>query len=211
MRTSSGPGRARRRLRVVRRHLLLRRRYLAALLAGVAVLAGLRATAPPPPPTVPVTVAARDLPAGTVLAAADLATRDLPTGTFPAGLAVDPAGRVLAAPVSRGEPLTSVRLVGPALAAADPGRVVLPVRLSDAGVAALLRPGDEVDLLATDPGTGATELLAAGVRVMAVPPASDPATGTQAGALVVVGVAPSDATEVTSAWVSRFLTVAWSR
>ncbi len=209
MRSSSGP--LRRRLRVVRRHLLLRRRYLAALLAGVAVLAGVRATAPPPAPTVAVTVAARDLPAGAVLAAADLVTRDLPVGTAPDGLAADPAGRVLAAPVSRGEPVTAVRLVGDGLAAAAPDRVVLPVRVSDAGVAALLRPGDEVDLLVTDPGSGDTELLATGVTVMAVPPA-DPDAGTaNVGALVVVGVAPADATEVTSAWVSRFLTVAWSR
>lgn len=177
----------------------------------MAVLAGVRATAPPPTPTVAVTVAARDLPAGAVLATADLTTRDLPVGSAPEGLAADPAGRVLAAPVSRGEPVTSVRLVGDGLAAAAPDRVVLPVRVSDAGVAALLQPGDEVDLLATDPGSGDTAVLATGVRVMAVPPA-DPDAGTaHAGALVVVGVAPAEATEVTSAWISRFLTVAWSR
>ncbi|HEY0951335.1 MAG TPA: hypothetical protein VGD85_14130, partial [Nocardioides sp.] len=55
-------------LRAVRRAVLARRRPLAALLTAGAVAAGLHAAAEPPPATVEVAVAARDLPAGTVLA-----------------------------------------------------------------------------------------------------------------------------------------------
>jgi Flp pilus assembly protein CpaB len=202
----------RRRLRVVRRHLVLRRRLLAALLSGVAALAAVRAAEPPPPPTVAVTVAARDLPAGAVLAAGDVTTERFAAGTAPDDLAATPVGRLLAAPVSRGEPLTAVRLVGPGLARAQPDQSVLPVRLSDAGVARLLRPGDEVDLLATDPASGETRVLADGVTVLAVPREVEAASGRSApGALVVVGVAPEDSLDVTSAWVSQFLTVAWAR
>lgn len=203
---------ARRRLRVVRRHLLLRRRLLAALLTGVAALAAVRAATPPPPPTVAVTVAARDLPAGAVLTSADLSTEPFPAGGVPDDLAVTAVGRVLAAPVTRGEPLTTVRLVGPGLARAQAGQAVLPVRLSDAGVAALLRPGDEVDLMATDPASGATRVLADAVTVLAVPEEDAASAGsTTPGALVVVGLSPEDALGVTSAWVSQFLTVAWAR
>ena len=203
---------ARRRLRVVRRQLLLRRRLLAALLVGVAALAAVRAAAPPPPPTVAVIVASRDLAAGAVLDAGDVTTRRFPAGSAPDDLAPAPVGRVLAAPVSRGEPLTAVRLVGPPLARAQTGQAVLPVRVSDSGVAALLRPGDQVDLLATDPATGSTRVLADGVTVLAVPDEPEAAAGQATpGALVVVGVAPEDALGVTSAWVSEFLTVAWAR
>ena len=56
-----------------RRRVLRRRRLLAAVLTAVAVAAGLTATARPPAPTVTVVVAARDLPAGQVLSADDLA------------------------------------------------------------------------------------------------------------------------------------------
>lgn len=185
---------------------------IAALLVGVAALAAVRAAAPPPAPTVAVTVAARDLPAGTPLGADDVATRRFPVGTAPHGLAPAVLGRVLAAPVSRGEPLTEVRLVGTGLARAQTGQSVLPVRVSDAGVAALLRPGDEVDLMATDPASGDTRVLAYGVTVLAVPDEAEAPTARSApGALVVVGLPPEDALDVTSAWVSQFLTVAWAR
>src|SRR5690349_3270966 len=90
--------------RRVRRALLRRRRPLAALLAGVAVLAGVRALAPPPEPTVAVVVAAHDLAAGAEVAAGDVATVELPPGTQPDGLVRDPVGRRLTSAVRRGEP-----------------------------------------------------------------------------------------------------------
>lgn len=208
----SGLSPARRRLRALRRHLYLRRRVLAALLVGAAVLVGLRVLEPAPPPTVSVLVAARDLPAGVALDADDVAARDFPADVVPAGLAVRPVGRVLAGALNEGEPVTDVRLVGPALARARPGEQAVPVRLPDAGMAALLRPGDVVDLVSTDPGTGQSRLVASSVTVLALPRTSDEGVGEAGqGALVVLGLAPEQVHEVTGASLAEFLTVTFSR
>jgi Flp pilus assembly protein CpaB len=208
---------ARLRLRALRRAVLVRRRPLAALCAAVAVLAGLRVTAAPPPVTEAVPVAARDLPAGLPLGASDVETAHFPTGTAPAGVADDAVGRVLASPLRAGEPVTDVRLAGPSLVATHPGLAALPVRLPDAGVVSLLRAGDEVDLLATDPAAGTSSVLATEVLVLAVPaaeaaggPTGAPAAGALSGRLVVVGVPPHQLEEVTAASVSQFLTVAFT-
>src|SRR5690349_7908335 len=130
---------ARRRIRAVRHQLRRRRRLIAAVLAAGAVLAGVRAVAPPPPDTVAVLVAARDLPSGTLLADRDLVARDFPAELAPPEATGTATGRVLAAPVRRGEVLTDVRLVGPGLAEAVAGETVVPVRLPDAGMATMLR------------------------------------------------------------------------
>jgi Flp pilus assembly protein CpaB len=203
----------RRRWRTARRHVLARRRPLAAVCAAVAVLVGLRVGAGPPPPTVEVPVAARDLPAGSVVGAADIATAAFAPGTEPHGVPDDPVGRVLAAPVVAGEPVTDVRLVGRGLAAAHPDLTVMPVRLPDAGVAGLLRPGDRIDLVAADPGSGEATPLAYDVLVLAVPSATDQPTDSAAppGRLVVLGISPSTAPEVGLAAVTQFLVVAFSR
>lgn len=203
---------ARRRLRAVRHQLRRRRRWIAAVLVAAATLSALRILAPPAPDTVEVLVAARDLPSGTLLDGDDLLTRSFPAGLAPAGASASSAGRVLAAPLGRGEVLTDARVVGPGLAEAAPGLTVLPVRLPDAGMATLLRAGDEVDLMATDPGDGSTYVVALGVTVLATPTqVPDGPTGGSGGALVVVGATAADAVEITSAALSQFLTVSWNR
>lgn len=203
---------ARRRLRAVRHWLRRRRRLIAAALAACAVLAGLRAVAPPPPDTVEVLVAVRDLPSGTVLSDDDLTSRTYPVELAPPAASGSAAGRVLAAPMGRGEVLTDVRVVGPALAAAAPGETVLPVRLPDAGMATLLRVGDEVDLVATDPGTGSTSVVARDVTVLATPAGvPDGPAGGDGGALVVVGASASEAIAIASAALGQYLTVSWKR
>ena len=203
---------ARRRIRAVRHQLRRRRRLIAAVLVAGAVLAGLRAVAPPPPDTVAVLVAARDLPSGAVLDARDLVARDFPADLAPPDATGAAAGRVLAAPVRRGEVLTDVRLVGPALAEAVPGETVLPVRLPDAGMATLLRAGDEVDLVATDPGTGDTTVVARDVTVLATPTGvPDGPAGGAGGALIVVGASSSEAIAIAGAGLAQYLTVSWNR
>ncbi|QZY30734.1 pilus assembly protein CpaB [Nocardioides coralli] len=195
--------------RAVRRALLARRRLLAALCAAVALLAALRAVAAPPPPTVSVQAAARDLPAGTTLAASDLRPLTLPDGSVPAGVVTRAVGEVLAAPVRAGEPITDVRLVGDRLAAAHPGLTTMPVRLPDAGLVDLLAPGDRIDLIATDPQGGTTEVVAPDVLVLATPSGStDTASGAAPGALVVLGVPVTTATDVAGASARWFLS--WS-
>jgi Flp pilus assembly protein CpaB len=204
----------RRRWRTLRRRVLARRRPLAAACAAVAVLVGLRVGAGPPPPTVAVPVAARDLPAGVLVGPADLTTVAFAPGTEPSGLPDDPVGRVLAAPVGAGEPVTDVRLVGAGLAEAHPDLTVMPVRLPDAGVVSLLRPGDRIDLLAADPGSGEATPVADDVLVLAVPAAEDDTAADSSappGRLVVLGMSPAAAPDVGLAAVTLFLVVAFSR
>ena len=203
---------ARRRIRAVRHQLRRRRRLVAAVLAAAAVVAGLRTVAPPPPDTVAVLIAARDLPSGALLDDRDLVARDFPARLAPPGATGAAAGRVLAAPVRRGEVLTDVRLVGPALPDAVPGETVLPVRLPDAGMATLLRAGDEVDLVATDPGSGETGVVARDVTVLATPTGvPDGPAGGAGGALVVVSASASEAIAIAQAALSQYLTVSWTR
>ncbi|NHC25289.1 pilus assembly protein CpaB [Nocardioides sp. IC4_145] len=206
------PDRLTRPARAARRAVLARRRLLAAVLAAVAVAAALEATARPAPATVAVTVAARDLPVGAVVGPEDLATAAWAPGSAPAALP-DPVGRVLAAPVRAGEPVTDVRLVGPGLTEGRPDLVAVPVRLPDAGMASLLEVGDEVDLLAADPRSGGADVVASGVPVLALPVDDDTAVGGNGltGRLVVVGAATTEVTAVADAATRSFLTFAWSR
>lgn len=202
----------RRRLRAVRHQLRRRRRLLAAALTAVAVLGVLRALAPPEPDTVEVLVAVRDLPSGTRLDDGDLVAHDYPQDLAPPDATTTALGRVLAAPLGRGEVLTDARVVGPGLALAEPGQTILPVRLPDAGMAALLHPGDEVDLVATDPGTGASSIVARDVIVLATPRGvPDGPAGGAGGALVVVGTSATEAIDISSAALSQFVTVSWTR
>lgn len=201
----------RRRLRAVRRAVLVRRRPLAALLVAVATLVGLRTLAAPAPATVAVPVAARDLPAGAVLGAEDLATARFAPGTEPSRPATDAVDRVLAAPLAAGEPVTAPRLLGAGLAQAHPTLTALPVRLPDPGVVGLLRVGDRVDLVATDPETGTAAVLALDVLVLAIPTAEESDGSGLTGRLVVLGVRPDVALEVAGASLTRFLSVSYAR
>ncbi len=198
-------------LRPVRRAVLARRRLLAALLTAVAVAAGLYATASPPPDDVPVTVAARDLPSGAVLTEDDLRSAGFAPGSAPAGAVPDAVGRTIAAPLRAGEPVTDVRLVGPALTEGYPGRTAVPVRLPDAGMAGLLSVGDRIDLVAADPQGGEAEVVADDVPVLALPDAA-PETGATGltGRLVVVGAAATEVTRIADASVRSFVTIAFS-
>jgi Flp pilus assembly protein CpaB len=212
MPTDPEPATGDRRVRVhraVRRAVLARRRPLASLCAAVAVVAGVHGARPAPPPTVAVTVAARGLPSGTVLAPGDLTVRRLPADVAPVGSDLHAVGRTLAAPVRRGEPVTDVRLVAPSLVAAYPGRVVLPVRIADPDVVTLLRVGDTVDLVAADPRRGTASYVAVRVPVLALPtaPAHDPGTSTLTGRLVVVAAAPSDVDRIEGASATDLLSV----
>jgi Flp pilus assembly protein CpaB len=196
----------------VRRAVLRRRRPLAALLTAVAVGTGIHAVAAPPPPLVEVPVAAHDLPAGMVLGPADLTVAAFSPGSVPADVVESAAGRMLAAPVRRGEPVTDVRLVGPGLPVGWPGPIAVPVRLPDAGMVDLLRAGDRIDLVAADPqGTGA-RVVAVDVPVLAVPAAEAPAGSGVTGRLVVVGAGDTaEVTAIADAAVRFFLSFTFAR
>jgi Flp pilus assembly protein CpaB len=201
--------------RAVRRTVLARRRPLAALCAGVAVLAGVQAVRPAGGATVAVPVAAHDLASGAVLSAGDLSTRRLPVGSAPDGLETHAVGRTLAGPMRRGEPVTDARVVTPALVAGYPGRVALPVRIADADVVGLLRVGDHVDLVAADPRSGTASYVAVDVPVVALPDPDEQRIGLSAGGvagrLVVVAAVPSDVDGIAGAAATDLLSVVISR
>jgi hypothetical protein len=82
----------------------------------------------------------------------------------------------------------------------DPALVRAPVRIADAGVVELLRPGDRVDVLA------AARVVASGARVVTVPEGDGGALGD--GALVVLSVPRSTAAALAGASARSPLTVA---
>jgi pilus assembly protein CpaB len=130
---------------------------------------------------VPVVVAAADIAAGSTLRAADLAVRRWPADLVPAGVLPDPAaadGRVLVGAARAGEPITDTRLAGPAAVRGAPaGAAAVPIRLADAGAAALLVPGSTVDVVTVGAESGEPVVLASAAGVLAVLPPDSPSSG----------------------------------
>lgn len=132
-----------------------------------------------------------------------------------AGLAVTAAALVAAGPraaeQTRAHPLSasppsaaSPHTSADALARERHGveTVAAPVRIADAATVRLLRPGDRVDVVASD-GGGRGRLIATGARVSAVP---DAAT-TETGALVVLSVPRPTAVRLAGAGTAARLAV----
>lgn len=191
--------------------MLRHRRPLAAVLAGLAVATALEASAAPADPTVPVLVAARDLAPGTTLTGADLTTGSFRPGSVPQGTVGlrDAVGRRVVGPVRAGEPVTDVRLLDAALLARYPGASAVPVRLGDADAAALLRVGDRITLLATDPqASGPAVAVAEDAPVLALPRSRGDHLQLTGGALVVLALDPGTARVVAGAAGRSFLSAA---
>lgn len=120
---------------------------LAATCVGIAAWMLVLQMRPPPPASTPVVVAARDLPAGSVLAPADLQVADLPSA--PSGALEQEAaiGATLVVGLGQGVPVTATMVAGDGLVdAAPPGTVVTPIRLADPALIGLIRVGDRLDL-----------------------------------------------------------------
>jgi len=139
----------------------------------------------------PVVVTARSVGPGTVLAAADLATVGWPDELLPIGAVARPPdllGHTVAAAMTRGEPLTTARLLDTGISAAlKAGQVALTIGLAGGDQAAILQAGAGVDLYAADPDSaliagnplpsGAGRLLGSNLRVLAVLPAQAESVG----------------------------------
>lgn len=199
-----------------RRRLLIHRRWLAAACVAAVVALSLSIARPPAPATVSRFTAARDLPSGTVLAPRDLRRTEFAPASVPDTAVVDldtVVGRTLAVPLDRGELLTRSRVMSNDRLAGYPGRSAIALRIPDADVVGMLRVGDRVDLVATDPQRGgAPEHLVSGAPVVAVPAGSPAAAGTgMVGRLVVLAVPSGQVDHVADAGASRFLTVIWNR
>lgn len=189
--------------RLLRRH----RRLLAGLAAALSMgLLGLTLQ-PPAPATRAVVVATADLAAGQALGPGDLTVAAVPKGVLPGGVLAEPdqlVGRVLAAPMARGEAIADHRLTPQPAWSVPAGTLPMPVRFADHGAAALLETGQWVDVVAAaGPGlegslTGATsaEVVAHDVLVLAVinPDQGSggildaPSAGVDAGPLVMLAV-----------------------
>lgn len=180
------------------------RRLVAVLLVLAAAALAIRPH-PRDTDTVPMLVAARDLPPGTTLRDGDLAVSRLPPPLRPKAALTDPAearGRVLAAATTEGEPLTGARLLGrenTSLTAGDPSAAAVPFRLADPAVADLLTAGLRVDVVTVSPSESSTtseaEVLATNATVVTVHKANE----TTEGHVVVLALPRDEATRVAAA------------
>jgi pilus assembly protein CpaB len=198
----------------LRRAVSWHRRKLAVAAAVAAVLTGVSAALPPDPPSTEVVRTRAQLGGGAPLTADDLQLVRLPREFVPDGALTsvpDAVGRVLAAPVARDQVLTELSVVAPDRAVRR-DRVVAPLRLADADVAALLRVGETVDVVAAVPEAARAAVVARNVRVIGLPlpPSSSGIGGDDnqgAGALVLVEVDGSTAAALAQAAVTGTLSV----
>lgn len=184
------------------------RPLLVATLLAAALVAAVVAVRPPAPATEPVAVAGRDLTSGQVLTADDVTTVEMDPELVPVGAhspANIPFGRLVAGPVRHGEPLTDVAVVGPGLAAGLPAGQVLATVSVRTPADILVRPGDVVRVVATDPRAALSEVVSEQASVVVVPE-TDPSTRTEVGVTtVVLGVPEEEALALTAASTTRAL------
>lgn len=194
--------------RRVRRGLVRHRRLIAAALVASAVFCLARIVAPAQPELRSVVVAARDLTGGTVIDAKDVRMVQMPPDLVPAGaytVRATALGESVAAPMRAGEPLTDRRVLGKALISGyPPGTVASPVRIEDADVVALLRPGDRIDLYASTGSQSLAERVVTNAVVVMLPPTGE---NSSSGALIVVAVTEVEAAVIAQASATSVLSV----
>jgi Flp pilus assembly protein CpaB len=118
--------------------------------------------------------AARDLPAGTALAGADLVATPIPQRLMTAGAVADRSqatGKQLAAPMRKGQLLTDAQLLGPGLlAGTPPGSAAVHLRMADPSSIQLVSPGQLVNVVLTGANgydqQSPSEVLASSVAVL---------------------------------------------
>lgn len=151
---------------------------------------------PPEPVTVPVAVAARDLPPGLVLTEDDLGEAQLPASLAPSTALPRSAvvGRSLGSARASGEAVTSTTLLSAdLLLGSDDGRLAMPLPLADPSAADLLVPGDRVDVLAAVPAVSgvSVDLAARDVTVLRTPSVQPAGSGLLTGSAPVGSLADS--------------------
>ena len=171
-------------------------RLVAVALVAVAAWLTVGALLPrPADPGLPTVVAARDVPLGSTLTAADVDLERRPAGQRPSGSTDDVGavvGQVLSGPLLTGEIVTTARFRGAhQLIGLAPGFVAVSLPISDPVLLGGLRPADIVSVLAT----GSGQPLAAAARVLAAdPPGSGVlAAGSGAPGHLVLAVTPDEA------------------
>lgn len=150
------------------------RRLAVALLLCAAAGIAVQQLTPAPALTQAVLAAAHDLPAGKILAKADVmevqVPRELlPDGSFNSSSPLE--GKQLAAPARKGQIFTDSQLLGPGLlAGSPPGSAAVPLRLADPSSIQLLSAGQLINVVLTG-GSGfeqqsSSEVLAEQVPVL---------------------------------------------
>ncbi|OZM73488.1 hypothetical protein CFN78_08020 [Amycolatopsis antarctica] len=194
--------------------LRLRRGLAVALLLGAAALA-MRPGVSAGEATVPVLVAAADLPQGTTLGAEHVRVARMPESLRPGGAYTEPGtvdGRLLAGATRTGEPLTDVRVVGThgdLAGLGGPDRATVPIRLADAGVAEFLHPGSTVDIVAPQTPEQQRRVLAEGAVIITVVDDSGERKpgGNPRGPMVLVSVPEAAAAQVAGVSLTDSLAV----
>ena len=122
-------------------------------------------------------------------------------------------GRALAAPMSRGEVVTTLRTVSSGLLRGYPGRTAVPLRVTDAAVVDLLRVGDRVSFVVADPDRrAAPRVLLDDVPVVAIPAVRESGLSSATpGRLVVAAVPTGSASEVAASAATSILIPVWTR
>lgn len=154
-----------------------------ALLLSAAAGLTVQQLTPVPDATTSAWAAARDLPAGRVLAAADLSPVQVPPGIVPGG-ALDRGtmeGQQLAVALRQGQLLADTQFVGPGLlAGAPPGATAVPLRMADPASIQLVSPGQLVNVVMTS-GNGFEQLASSQLLATAVPVLWTSARGGRSG------------------------------
>lgn len=176
-----------------------------AIAAALLVLAGVLALRDGEDGT-PVVVAAREIPAGARLAAADLRVVGMPPSLVPEGALRSPdaaTGRTLTAPAAPGEAITDGRVLSPRTTSDDSRAVAL--HPADDSVTAALRSGDVVDVLAV-PRDGSLPHRVVARDAVVVLAAGEAVRGAR-NPVVLVSLPESAAADVAAAGLGGELTV----
>ena len=188
--------------------------------------ATLSAMSPDPAPVRSVLTLRTDVAAGAALTMGEVTDTNVPLNLVPDGAMFGPdevTGRTAAIRLPRGAILTQHALVHiDAQGSAPPGRVLVPVRLSDPEILRFLGPGSHIDLLLVptssevpqDARLAPTVVLARRALVLPTPaPVTPQAAGGLLGgpspdenpAVVLVAVTPAEAQDVTASARSGYI------
>jgi hypothetical protein len=172
----------------------------------VALLAGLSWWAETNAPGIEVVVAASSLQANQQVSSGDVKLVRIPAEAVPkdALTSTDAAiGRRVVHGVSEGSVLGGDAFASSTLVAAGIDEVLVPIRLADEGIVALLNVGSRITIVGSNYDAHAT-ILASSVRVALLPTGSSSAlTGASSGALILVACSKSVAITLAGAGDQR--------
>lgn len=188
-------------LKTLRRAARWHRRAIAALLVAIAVLAGLNTLSSRTGSDTRVVVAQRTIPAGTAVAASDLHLVAMPSALVAEGALTEleqAVGRIAVVEVPARQVVTGSLLLGET-GGIGPGMVGLPVSFGTSGAVSLLQVGSRIDILGPDSAGSGYGVVAADVRVAAIPSVDDPGVLANGNSrLVVLEVSSAQAAAIAS-------------